>query len=200
MNLSDRVLIWLPTALVVAFLMELWAALLHGKVWHASLWFVHRSHHVARIGRFERNDALSVLHAPIAIVLVLYGCAGTPGFTRELAYGIGIGMTLFGVAYAIVHDGLVHGRLPVRFLLRSRYFKAVVRAHRTHHVGTRGGPPFGLFLGPLELARHRSVTRTPRAAPARRRAPTAPPSKDQGRARPFPRPRGAAEPSSGETS
>lgn len=145
------VLIWLPVALLVAPLMDLWAALLHGRFWHGVLWGVHRSHHLPRKGRLEANDALSLLHVPIAIALILWGCMAEPGALREVAFGIGIGMTAFGVSYLVVHDGLVHGRLPVAFLANIAYFERVVRAHREHHKGSRGRPPYGLFFGPLEL-------------------------------------------------
>lgn len=144
-------LVWVPTALVVAALMDVWAALLHGLVWHGPLMPLHKSHHEPRLGRFEKNDALSFLHAPIAIALVLYGCRAAPGFWREVAFGTGIGMTLFGFGYTLVHDGLVHKRLPVRFLARSSYLRVVARAHRVHHTDALGGVPFGLFSGPLEM-------------------------------------------------
>src|SRR4051794_34538101 len=101
-------IVWIPIAIVVALAMEPWAALLHGRVWHHGLWTVHRSHHQRRRGRFERNDALSALHAPIAIVLILYGCRAAPGLARDIAFGIGIGMTAFGLAYVVCHDGFVH--------------------------------------------------------------------------------------------
>ena len=146
-------LVFVPTALAAALAMDLWAAFLHGRVWHRTLWFIHASHHEARRGRFEANDVLSVTHAPFAIAFILYGCIAPPTVTREIVFGAGLGMTLFGLAYLIVHDGLVHHRLPVRFLLRSRYLRAVVRAHLVHHTGLSGGPPYGFVLGPLELRR-----------------------------------------------
>jgi beta-carotene 3-hydroxylase len=170
-------LIWAPVALVVAAAMEPWAMLLHGRVWHHRLWFIHRSHHRARRGRFEHNDALSALHAPMAIALILYGCAATPGALREVVFGAGVGMTLFGLAYVIVHDGLVHGRLPVGRLAKIPYFARVRDAHRIHH--DRGGrAPFGLFLGPYELtlsAKRGAGARSHGKAPCRSRAPTARP-------------------------
>jgi beta-carotene 3-hydroxylase len=152
---AHPVLVWLPIAVCVFAAMDLWAALLHGRVWHGRLWFIHRSHHELRKGRFERNDALSFLHAPLAIALILYGCAARAGLAREVAFGVGLGMTAFGAGYTLVHDGLVHRRLPVQWLLSVPYLRAVVRAHRVHHAGVEGGPPYGLFFGPLELARHR---------------------------------------------
>ena len=85
------------------------------------------------------------------MALILYGCVGTPGPLREIAFGLGLGMTAFGLAYMIVHDGLVHGRLPVAWLGRVAFLRRVHEAHLKHHE--KGGPPFGLFLGPQERAR-----------------------------------------------
>lgn len=143
-------LVFVPVALVVACAMELWADLLHGKIWHGILWVIHRTHHRKNTGRWETNDFLSVLHAPIAIVLILYGCRGQEGVLREILFGVGIGMTLFGVSYLVVHDGLVHGRLPVKGLARFAYLRDVVAAHRFHH--TKNGAPYGLFRGPFHAA------------------------------------------------
>jgi beta-carotene 3-hydroxylase len=149
--MTTSIALWIAAALLTFAAMEGWAALLHGQVWHRVLWFMHRSHHRRRRGRFEKNDALSVLHAPIGAALVIYGCAGAPGLLRDLAFGVGIGMTLFGVAYVLVHDGLVHGRLPVSALGRIPYLARVRDAHLVHH--RRGAAPYGLFLGPWVVAR-----------------------------------------------
>ncbi len=158
-----RALVWVPTAFVVAVAMDLWAGLLHRSAWHRGLWRVHRSHHRVGGGGFEANDFLSALHAPLAIALIVYGCAGPPGAWREVAYGFGVGMSVFGVAYLLVHDGVVHGRLPVRWLLASRRLRRVAAAHRVHHTGTLGGPPFALFFGPYEMLRASRIKRTERA-------------------------------------
>lgn len=154
-TLFVHAIVWTAVAVVVAVAMDFWAALLHGRVWHSWLWGVHRSHHEPRPdgARFEANDALSLLHAPIAIALILFGCRGAPGIAREVAFGVGIGMSAFGIAYVVVHDGLVHERMPVKWLLRFRYFRSVVRAHRVHHSLAAGGAPYGFFFGRRELVR-----------------------------------------------
>ena len=152
-------------ALVVAALMEPWARLLHGRVWHHQLWGIHRSHHEPRQGRFERNDALSLLHAPVAAGLVIAGCQAS-GLASALLVGAGAGMTLFGVGYVLVHDGLVHERLPVTSLMKLRLFRRIRGAHLLHH--RTGGPPYGLFRGPEELTRLR------RARPGTSASPTGP--------------------------
>lgn len=170
-------------ALLVAAAMEPWARVLHGRVWHAALWGVHRSHHGRRQGRFERNDALSAAHAPIAAALVMIGC-NLHGYAAALSIGVGVGMTIFGVAYVLVHDGFVHGRLPVRFLARVAFFRRVRDAHAVHHA--RGAAPYGFFLGTREL------TQTPRVRGAR---PSAPPPAGRAPASPRGTRRGVARPS-----
>jgi beta-carotene 3-hydroxylase len=136
---------WIPVAVLVAMVMEPWAALLHGRLWHGPMWGLHRSHHEPKRG-WELNDALSAAHAPVAIVLIVYGCEAAPGALREVAFGVGVGMTAFGLAYLVVHDGFVHQRLPVAFLGRWKYFRRVASAHGVHH--RTGGAPNGLFAGP----------------------------------------------------
>ena len=149
MKRVETPLLWIATALLVAFLMELWAGFVHGVVWHGSLWSMHRSHHEPT-GPWEWNDVLSASHAPIAIVLIVYGCEAAPALSTTLAFGVGIGMTLFGVSYAVVHDGFVHKRLPVAFLGRWSYFRRVRAYHKVHHI--KGGAPYGFFLPPLRTS------------------------------------------------
>jgi beta-carotene 3-hydroxylase len=149
-SLLPTVLVGTAVALAVAAAMEPWARFLHGQVWHRTLWWVHRSHHGRRSGRFELNDALSAAHAPVATALVMIGC-NMHGYHAAITIGVGAGMTLFGMAYVVVHDGFVHGRLPVRFLARAAWLRRVRDAHAVHHA--RGAAPYGFFLGPRELMR-----------------------------------------------
>jgi beta-carotene 3-hydroxylase len=146
-----KVLVWLATGLPLALAMEPWSAFVHGRVWHGPLWSVHRSHHRRQHGSFEFNDVLAVSHAPPAMAMILYGCVGAPGLLREALFGAGLGMTAFGLCYIVVHDGLIHGRLPVSALGRLQYFQRIVEAHEQHHRS--GALPYGLFRGPAELAR-----------------------------------------------
>ncbi|URD84156.1 Fatty acid hydroxylase superfamily [Musa troglodytarum] len=63
----------------------------------------------------------------------------------------GLGITLFGMAYMFVHDGLVHRRFPVGPIANVPYFRRVAAAHQIHHMDKFDGVPYGLFLGPKEL-------------------------------------------------
>jgi len=47
---------------------------------------------------------------------------------------VALGLTIYGVLYAIVHDGLVHRRLPFPRKARGAYMKRLVQAHRLHHA------------------------------------------------------------------
>jgi beta-carotene 3-hydroxylase len=130
-------------ALATAAVMEPWAEWVHRRVWHGALWGWHRSHHHKHHDRFEWNDVLSAAHAPVAMAAIFTGIALEGTLFGSLVLGVGLGMTAFGVAYMTVHDGFVHGRLPVGFLERSSYFRWVRDSHLVHHRGNHG--PYGLF-------------------------------------------------------
>jgi beta-carotene 3-hydroxylase len=141
--------VWISVAALVAVLMEPWAAFVHRAVWHGPLWGVHESHHVEREGWFELNDIFAAMHALPAMAMIIVACEWGDHLAANVLFGMGIGMTVFGMSYALIHDGLIHERLPVGFLLRSRWLRRIRGAHRRHH--TNGGYPFGLFWGPSEL-------------------------------------------------
>lgn len=133
-----------------AFGMELWAQWAHDKLWHNSLWSYHESHHKPREGMFEKNDVFALVNAPIAIALAAYGFLND-GLGPAMCFGAGMGISLFGMSYMFVHDGLVHRRFPVGPLGDVPYLRRVALAHKMHHSEKYGGVPWGLFLGPLEL-------------------------------------------------
>eukprot|EP00882_Tetradesmus_deserticola_P025427 GHRQ01027930.1.p1 GENE.GHRQ01027930.1~~GHRQ01027930.1.p1 ORF type:complete len:286 (+),score=75.42 GHRQ01027930.1:607-1464(+) len=129
--------------------MEMWARWAHKALWHdfAPGWALHKSHHETRIGPFEANDVYAIINAVPAIALCLYGFL-TPTMTGSLCFGAGLGITLFGIAYMFVHDGLVHKRFPTGPIAELPYMKRVTVAHKLHHAEKYKGVPWGLFLGP----------------------------------------------------
>ncbi|CAL9146313.1 unnamed protein product [Musa hybrid cultivar] len=130
--------------------MEFWARWAHRALWHASLWHMHESHHRPRDGPFELNDVFAIINAVPAISLMAYGFFNR-GLFPGLCFGAGLGITLFGMAYMFVHDGLVHRRFPVGPIANVPYFRRVAAAHQIHHMDKFEGVPYGLFLGPKEL-------------------------------------------------
>ncbi|KAG4910566.1 Beta-carotene 3-hydroxylase, chloroplastic [Glycine soja] len=133
-----------------AVAMEFWARWAHRALWHASLWHMHESHHRPREGPFELNDVFAIINAVPAIVLLSYGFFHK-GLVPGLCFGAGLGITVFGMAYMFVHDGLVHKRFPVGPIANVPYFRRVAAAHQLHHSDKFNGVPYGLFLGPKEV-------------------------------------------------
>ncbi|CAI9771935.1 unnamed protein product [Fraxinus pennsylvanica] len=130
--------------------MEFWARWAHRALWHASMWHVHESHHRPREGPFELNDVFAMINAIPAIALFTYGFFHK-GLIPGLCFGAGLGITVFGIAYMFVHDGLVHRRFPVGPIANVPYFRRVAAAHQLHHSDKFNGVPYGLFLGPQEV-------------------------------------------------
>ncbi|MFN6996011.1 MAG: sterol desaturase family protein [Aquincola tertiaricarbonis] len=150
--------------LASAIAMEGVAALVHRLWMHGPGWGWHRSHHEPGPARIERNDAYAVVFAAIAVVLFVVG----QGPWWPL-YWVAAGMTLYGLLYGLVHDGLVHRRWPLRWSpRRGGYLARLVQAHRLHHaVGTReGAVSFGFLFArdPSRLAAELRARRRGRGA------------------------------------
>ena len=133
---------------VVAFLgMEGFAWAVHRFVMHSRWgWGWHESHHTAHDHVLEKNDLFAVVFAAPAVLLFTVGAL--PGL-RPLWFA-GLGVTMYGVMYAIVHDGLVHQRWPFRVTPKTGYAKRLVQAHRLHHAthGRDGAVSFGFLYAP----------------------------------------------------
>lgn len=132
--------------------MEMYARYAHKILWHDFQpgWALHKSHHMPRTGPFEANDIYAVMNAVPAMALCAYGFF-TPHLVGGLCFGAGLGITLFGIMYMFIHDGLVHKRFPVGPIAEVPYLKRVAVAHQLHHTGKFQGAPWGMFLGPQEL-------------------------------------------------
>ena len=121
-------------------LMEPLTAATHRWVMHGLGAWLHRSHHRAnRAPGWERNDWFPVAFASIVM------CGFWVGFNTELTVlvPLGIGVTLYGAAYALVHDGYIHRRLGVFGQRRCALLDRLADAHRIHHL--YNAAPFGML-------------------------------------------------------
>jgi beta-carotene 3-hydroxylase len=137
-------------ATVVA--MEFAAAAAHRHVMHGWGWGWHRSHHRRRGRGLEKNDLYALVFAVPALLLTAFTSPSGP------AYWCGIGMAIYGLLYALLHDGLVHQRWPLRIRARHPYLRRLVEAHHLHHAvhGRDGCVSFGfLYAPPLPVLRER---------------------------------------------
>lgn len=117
---------------------------LHSQIWHKLLWNIHETHHKENKNRFEKNDFFAVAHGIAATIIIIYGLNYNHNI---MAFGIGI--TLYGLMYFIVHDGFIHNRLPLGFLKQFKILRKIKKAHQVHH--STNNYPYGLFLGEYEI-------------------------------------------------
>lgn len=145
----SRIVVWILVTAATALAMEYWAAFAHRVFWHRSLMVLHRSHHRLHDSKLEANDVFSLVHAPIAVGIIIAGVLAGPNMVGDLIFAVGAGITAFGMLYFVFHDGMVHGRLPVTWLARFEPFRSWKEAHHMHHK--TGAYPYGFFRGPREL-------------------------------------------------
>jgi beta-carotene 3-hydroxylase len=142
--------------------MEAAAAASHRLLMHGRGFVWHRAHHRARKGHVDANDLFPVIFASATIGIIALGTA-VPSL-HALAW-IGAGITAYGVAYFVVHDVCIHGRVVGRPLGRRGYLGYVRRAHAVHHA--TGAAPFG-FLLPARFAPSATESLRARGTDARR--------------------------------
>ena len=122
--------------------MEFFAWWAHKYIMHGWGWGWHRDHHEPHENRFEKNDLFGVVFALFDVFLYWLGA-----IYWEPLWWVALGINLYGVLYALVHDGLVHQRF-FRFVPKSGYAKRLVQAHKLHHatIGKEGGVSFGFVF------------------------------------------------------
>jgi len=125
--------------------MEVFAWFIHKYVMHGPGWGWHESHHTETEGLFEKNDLYAVVFSFIAATLFIISSMGI-----SWLWYVALGLTIYGILYGVVHDGLVHRRLPFPRKARGKYMKRLVQAHRLHHAAhTKDGcVSFGFIWAP----------------------------------------------------
>lgn len=128
-------------------LMELSGWFIHKYLMHGPLWMIHKTHHQPSKSFFELNDLFSLLFGGIAIVLILLGVE-----QLDYRFWIGVGISLYGMLYFILHDVLVHRRLKWLERPKILFLLGIFRAHQAHHKTNKkkGAVSFGLFWVPKE--------------------------------------------------
>lgn len=122
-------------------LMELITWATHKYVMHGFLWVLHKDHHVPHDKLLEHNDWFAVIFAVPSILLFYLGHHFANGWLTSVALGI----LLYGIAYFIVHDIIIHQRIKLFTHSKSQYVRAIRWAHSRHH--TKDGPGKGESFG-----------------------------------------------------
>ena len=122
--------------------MEFFVIAFHRYVMHGVLWRIHHTHHAPTKHPLELNDVFVAFFMSIAFALLLVG-----GFT-SWTFWVGVGVAIYGTAYFVMHDMIIHKRFLRQPLPTNRYLQAVYRMHMAHHrhVTNDTGEAYGMFL------------------------------------------------------
>jgi beta-carotene 3-hydroxylase len=123
-----------------------WSA--HKYIMHGPLWFIHKDHHQKNNNRFfELNDLFAVFFALPGILLLSWGVSAG---LDKVFFWIGLGISLYGLAYFSAHDIFIHQRIKILRNSKRKYFRAMRRAHKIHHkhLEKENGECFGFLLVP----------------------------------------------------
>ena len=129
----------------------------HKYIMHGLLWSLHKDHHKKESeGFLEHNDFFFLIFALPGILALYIG--------KEQGYSflfwIGLGISLYGFAYFLVHDIFIHQRFRLFRNTDSAYLKAIRRAHKMHHkhLSKDDGESFGMLWAPLKYFKSRRTS------------------------------------------
>lgn len=134
----------IAVVIITFCLMEGVAWLTHKYVMHKWLWFLHEDHHQKTPGFFEKNDAFFLIFAIPSFLCILLGSLNQVYWVVS----IGAGIALYGLAYFIVHDIIIHQRFKLFTRSNNTFIRAVRWAHKMHHkhLDKEHGESFGMLL------------------------------------------------------
>lgn len=146
-------LINISIAIFVFVFMEFVAWFTHKYIMHGLLWYFHKDHHThENKGVFEKNDFFFLIFAIPGSICIMYGIEiGISNFV----FWIGLGITVYGMAYFFVHDLFIHQRIKVLNKTKNKYLLAIRKGHKAHHkkIGKEDGECFGMLIVPLKYFR-----------------------------------------------
>ena len=139
-----NILITILVSIATFFIMEGITWLTHKFVMHGFLWYLHEDHHQPHNHVFEKNDAFFLIFAIPSWLCIMFGLQQQ---TYWLA-GIGFGIALYGLAYFIVHEVIIHQRIKWFTRSNNTYIKTIRWAHKMHHkhLNKEDGESFGMLF------------------------------------------------------
>jgi beta-carotene 3-hydroxylase len=132
--------------------MEGIAWLTHKYLMHGLLWKLHKDHHKKdSYGFFEHNDFFFLIFALPGITALYFGMQ----YNYNFLFFIGLGITIYGFTYFLVHEIFIHQRFKFFRNTNSLYFRAIRRAHKVHHkhLEKENGECFGMLWVPMKFFR-----------------------------------------------
>ena len=129
--------------------MEAVAWFTHKYVMHGLLWALHKDHHKKQsTGFLEHNDFFFLIFAIPGMISFLIGVKNDFNYF----FFVGLGITLYGIAYFLIHDVFIHQRFKILRNANNRYLKGIRRAHKAHHkhLDKHDGECFGMLWVPMK--------------------------------------------------
>lgn len=125
-------------------LMEGITWLTHRYIMHGFLWYLHEDHHKPGGHVFEKNDAFFLIFAVPSWLLIMLGLQHKVYW----AAAIGFGIALYGLAYFIVHEVIIHQRFKWFTRSNNTYIRTIRWAHKMHHkhIEKEDGESFGMLM------------------------------------------------------
>ena len=142
------VFLYIAIVLATVLAMEFVAWFAHKYLMHGWLWIWHEDHHkphYEKEGFFEKNDLFFLVFALPSMASYIIGSLYAD--YRWVLF-IGIGISIYGLIYFLIHDVYIHQRFKWFRQLDSKYSRAILRAHGAHHAKTQkeDGESFGLLI------------------------------------------------------
>ena len=124
----------------------------HKYIMHGLLWSLHKDHHQKKPHFFEKNDAFFLIFATPSILLFFFGAKA--GF--NWMFYIGLGILIYGIAYFMIHDVVIHQRFKWFTRSQNRYINTIKRAHKMHHkhLDRHHGESFGMLFAARKYWQH----------------------------------------------
>lgn len=118
--------------------------LTHRYVMHGFLWYLHEDHHQKGPGFFEKNDAFFIIFAIPSWLCIMLGSMNEVYWVVS----IGAGIAMYGFAYFLVHEIIIHQRIKLFTRSNNKYIKAIRWAHKMHHkhLDKHEGESFGMLI------------------------------------------------------
>ncbi|MFC4262679.1 beta-carotene hydroxylase [Ferruginibacter yonginensis] len=117
--------------------------LTHKYVMHGFLWYLHEDHHKPNGHLFEKNDAFFLIFAIPSWLCIMLGLQ----HQQYIAAAIGFGIAMYGLAYFLVHDVIIHQRFKWFTRSNNVYVRTIRWAHKMHHkhINKEHGESFGML-------------------------------------------------------
>ncbi len=137
-------LLFIAIILITFFIMEGITWLMHRYVMHGFLWYLHQDHHQKGSGFFEKNDAFFLIFAIPSWLCIMLGLHAK---VYPVA-AIGFGIAMYGLAYFVVHEVIIHQRFKWFTRSNNTYIRTIRWAHKMHHkhLDKFKGESFGMLL------------------------------------------------------